>query len=52
MPPFAPMKPWKATLLNLLYPGLGHVYLGQARRGFALRCAMVVAALAITPLLL
>ncbi len=29
-------SPWIATLLTLLTPGLGHIYIGQARRGITL----------------
>jgi signal peptidase I len=31
-----PRSPWIAALLALLMPGLGHMYIGQARRGMVL----------------
>ena len=31
-------SPWLAALLSVLTPGLGHLYIGQARRGIAFSC--------------
>jgi signal peptidase I len=36
-------SPWVTALLTLLTPGLGHVYLGQARRGIALFILIMIA---------
>jgi signal peptidase I len=36
-------SPWIAALLTLLTPGLGHIYIGQARRGIALFVLVLVA---------
>jgi signal peptidase I len=35
--------PWVATLLTILTPGLGHFYIGQARRGIVLFALVLVA---------
>ena len=29
-------SPWQAVILNLLIPGLGHIYLGLVKRGIVL----------------
>ena len=36
-------SPWIAALLTLLTPGLGHIYIGQARRGITLFVLVLVA---------
>jgi signal peptidase I len=36
-------SPWVATLLSVLTPGLGHFYIGQARRGIVLFALILVA---------
>jgi signal peptidase I len=36
-------SPWVAGLLTMLTPGLGHIYLGQARRGITLFIFVMVA---------
>jgi signal peptidase I len=36
-------SPWVAALLTVLTPGLGHVYIGQARRGITLFFLVIVA---------
>jgi signal peptidase I len=36
-------SPWTAALLTVLTPGLGHLYIGQPRRGAALFCMVLVA---------
>jgi len=41
---------WKAGLLSILVPGLGHVYAGDPRRGGVYFCASVVLAYAVVPL--
>jgi signal peptidase I len=38
-----PASAWVTALLTLLTPGLGHVYLGQARRGIALFILIMIA---------
>ncbi|GMV43663.1 MAG: hypothetical protein AMXMBFR64_53790 [Myxococcales bacterium] len=43
-----PRRPWVAALLTLLMPGLGHVYLGDARRGLALWASVFVLTVAAT----
>lgn len=37
-----PRRPWVAALLTLVMPGLGHVYLGDVRRGLALWSSVFV----------
>lgn len=39
-------NPWVAALLSIALPGLGHVYVGEPRRGIVLWAALVVTALA------
>jgi signal peptidase I len=36
-------SPWVAALLTLLAPGLGHLYIGQPRRGIALFALVMIA---------
>src|SRR5882724_10705169 len=36
-------SPWMAALLTVLTPGLGHIYIGQARRGVTLFLLVMVA---------
>jgi signal peptidase I len=36
-------SPWAAALLTVLTPGLGHLYIGQARRGIILFLLVIVA---------
>jgi TM2 domain-containing membrane protein YozV len=36
-------SPWVAAFLTLLAPGLGHLYLGQAKRGILLFALVMVA---------
>src|SRR6476469_4943553 len=36
-------SPWVAGLLTVLAPGLGHIYLGQARRGITLFILILIA---------
>src|SRR5437660_12565723 len=36
-------SPWLAALLTVLTPGLGHLYIGQARRGITLFILVMVA---------
>ena len=35
-------RPWLAALLTLIVPGLGHVYVGQVRRGLSLWAALIL----------
>ena len=36
-------SPWVAALLTVLTPGLGHIYIGQARRGITLFILVMIA---------
>jgi hypothetical protein len=36
-------SPWVAALLTVLTPGLGHIYIGQARRGVTLFFLVIIA---------
>ena len=36
-------SPWVTALLTVLTPGLGHIYLGQARRGITLFVLVMIA---------
>ena len=36
-------SPWVAALLTVLTPGLGHIYIGQARRGVTLFVLVIIA---------
>src|SRR5262245_26856266 len=36
-------SPWITALLTILTPGLGHIYIGQARRGVMLFALVLVA---------
>src|SRR5262249_9746808 len=36
-------SPWVAALLTMLTPGLGHIYIGQARRGITLFILVMIA---------
>ena len=36
-------SPWVAALLTVLTPGLGHLYIGQARRGITLFVLILIA---------
>src|SRR5215472_17638522 len=36
-------SPWVAALLTVLTPGLGHIYIGRARRGIFFFCLIIVA---------
>ena len=36
-------SPWITALLTVLTPGLGHIYLGQARRGITLFVLVMIA---------
>src|SRR5438105_13388501 len=36
-------SPWVAALLTVLTPGLGHLYIGQARRGIGLFILVMIA---------
>src|SRR5437016_10306196 len=36
-------SPWLAALLTVLTPGLGHLYIGQARRGITLFVLVMIA---------
>src|SRR5205823_8590273 len=36
-------SPWLAALLTVLTPGLGHLYIGQARRGITLFILVMIA---------
>ena len=36
-------SPWVAALLTILTPGLGHLYIGQARRGITLFILILIA---------
>src|SRR5215468_4086930 len=39
-------SPWVAGLLTVLTPGLGHLYIGQPRRGFTLFILVMMGVLA------
>jgi len=39
-------RPWLAALLSLIVPGLGHVYVGQVRRGLCLWGALILVVIA------
>lgn len=47
-----PRRPWVAVLLTLLMPGLGHVYVGEARRGIALWASVFVLSVAAAAVML